>query len=130
MKTYLNTKYPARVALLICDAIHASSLAALREATQRRLDMHYWLRNRSEGGYIAVVENGRDCDGVQYWNKVRVVEATAQAIDKLVEYIADGADGPFELRLERPSVAHGLKYDSRDLGMEAYEDGHAHCIHG
>lgn len=82
----------------------------------------------NEDGKIAVIESGRDCDGVEYDGKVHMIDATPEAFVKLDEGLSEWADGPYRLAIERPSVAKGIGYSSRDLVLEAMEEGHPHHI--
>lgn len=79
-------------------------------------------------GLVAVVESGRDCDGVEYHGYVRIIEASLEAYNRLHDDIAHHADGPFRLEIVSPAQAVGIRYTSRDLVAEAHEDGHPHSI--
>ena len=78
---------------------------------------------------IAVVWSGRDCDGVRYSGQVYMVEATREAVIEHINHEYEWADGPCSWRLMRPSEARSIQYTSRDLTLEAFEDGHAHVIY-
>lgn len=82
----------------------------------------------AEDGKVAVIESGRDCDCVEYDGRVHIIEATVEAFDALHDSISEWADGPFRLQLSKVSEATGVKYQSRDLVMEARENGHPHYI--
>lgn len=82
----------------------------------------------SEGGQVAVIESGRDCDCVEYDGYVRIIDATIDAFEALDTQIGESADGPYHLRLCRISNLDSVEYTSRDLVMKAYEDGHPHHI--
>jgi hypothetical protein len=86
------------------------------------------IRDKAEGGKVAVIESGMDCDGVQYAGVVHTINATPGAYTRLWNRISESADGRFYLSIARPSVAKGIQYRSRDRVMEAYEDGHPHSI--
>jgi hypothetical protein len=79
-------------------------------------------------GKIWVAESGRDCDCVSYSRPAYQIEATSKAYWKEYTKIADWADGPFSLTIyeadRRPT-----EYHSRDLALEAFEDGHQHIIY-
>ena len=94
----------------------------------RNQEIEKAIAELAEHGRVAVVESGRDCDGVRYSGRVRVIRARLKDLLELEDGIAEWADGPFTLRLERPSIARRLEYTSRDLGLEAFENGHAHLI--
>ena len=89
----------------------------------------FTIAELAEDGMVAAVESGRDCDGVEYSGKVCVIEATLAAFDKLHDDTAEWADGPFRFDLMRVSEAKKVEYESRDLVMEAHEDGHRHVIY-
>jgi hypothetical protein len=98
------------------------------EPLANRLALHRMVRDyASPDGRLLVAESGRDCDGVQYAGQSHLIEASVKAYDKLCDDVANWADGPFNLT----PVPWGteLQYVSRDLTLEAFEDGHAHCIH-
>lgn len=115
--------------ILFClDRIRGPSLAKHHEDTQKRLTFLRQLVELAEDGLIALVRSGRDCDGVEYGNHVVVLAANKQVVEAWVEKDLEYADGPMYFRLERPSVAKQLKYQSRDRVLEAFEDGHAWSI--
>jgi hypothetical protein len=104
----------------------------LDTATRRRKSRQAFLariKECAEDGQVATVWSGRDCDCVQYECEVRCCEATPQAVEALADRVYEWADGPCGFYIERPSVASQLRYSSRDLAMEAYEDGHPHVIY-
>lgn len=106
--------------------------AALEEATHHRKARQLLVnsvKNFAEGGEVAVVWNGRDCDGVRYHNAVSYVEATVKAVDEHIEHTYAWADGPCSYYITTPTYGRTLQYDSRDLVAEAFEDGHAHVIY-
>lgn len=84
----------------------------------------------AEGGVVAVVEHGMDCDGVAYDGLVREVQALVMVVEALEWKIAKAADGTFGLRLMKPSEARLVQYESRDLTLEAFEEGHPHLLVG
>lgn len=130
------------------------SLQSSHEATQARLRYLRSFKPVAEGGmveihdrvewddqtetyvrasrpYICVVWSGRDCDGVQYSGEVHWIDCSEggkQAVEAHVQATLDWADGPCHYFLMRPSEAQMIHYRSRDLAMEAFEDGHAHVL--
>jgi hypothetical protein len=63
---------------------------------------------------------------VEYSGRVRVIDASVLAFHKLEQETWDSADGPFRLTIIPFDVE--VKYESRDLVMEAYENGHRHSV--
>lgn len=96
----------------------------------RNQEIEKAIAELAEHGRVAVVESGRDCDGVQYSGRVRVIRARLKDFLELEDGIAEWADGPFTLRLERPSVARRIEPALRDLTMEAFENGRPHLLIG
>lgn len=86
------------------------------------------ISRAAEGGQIAVIESGRDCDGVRYWGDVTLIPATLTHFEDHWRKRAKWADGPFHLDIARPSEALQLRPGCRDLTLEAFEDGHPHCL--
>jgi hypothetical protein len=115
--------------ILFClDKIHRETLEKHHEETQKRLTFLRQLVEFAEDGKIALVRSGRDCDGVEYSGDVSILDANKQCVESRVESDLDYADGPMYFRLEKPSVAKKLQYQSRDRVMEAFEDGHPWSI--
>lgn len=77
-------------------------------------------------GEIKVVESGRDCDGVEYDGRVHTIVADFENFEALDDEIGEWADGPYHLAIVPWDT--DVRYSSRDLVMEAHEDGHPHSI--
>lgn len=86
------------------------------------------IKEYAEDGKVAYIESGRDCDCVEYDGHVRIVDATLAAYKALDEEIGEWADGPYHLRLCRVSETLDVRQESRDLAMEAYENGNRHSV--
>lgn len=117
--------------LRLLDRVEAAtgSLAQATEARVQRVAMHQRIAACAEGGKIAVIESGMDCDCVRYSGHVSIIAADWREFLKHWDRTARSADGPFSLYIERPSIARNIRPQSRDLILEAFEDGHAHCIY-
>lgn len=84
------------------------------------------LRAATVDGQIAIVVSGMDCDCVQYTNS-RVVECKGVAwFNAMANDNYEWADGPMHVGFCKPEDRPDNH--SRDLAMEAYEDGHPHSI--
>jgi hypothetical protein len=101
---------------------------ALRIAEEEVLASKAVIAGCAEDGKVAVVWNGRDCDGVAYSGKVSLVEATHEAVTKHIDHTVEWADGPCYFEIMSPSQAKGVEPTQRDLTMEAFEDGHPHSL--
>jgi hypothetical protein len=95
---------------------------------QQRANVAALVQARAEGGKVALVESGMDCDCVRYENSVSLVPAIPIVVLTAMERRYYNAEGPVSVRVERPSIAAELCYSARDLALEAFEDGHAHVV--
>jgi hypothetical protein len=126
--------------LKVLDILCAEGLARAHDAVQRRLSMHrliaecaqpqvpQWARRQQVTSYVALVRSGMDCDGVQYGNDVTYVPASWREVETRIDDDCRHADGPIYHQIMKPSEAAGLRKHSRDLALEAFEDGHPHRI--
>jgi hypothetical protein len=102
----------------------------LAQATEARVARQSLIRRIAElqvGGQVAVWESGRDCDSVRYSGFKCLIPATVREFDALYEHEHQWADGPFCLWVESPLLER--QRCSRDLALEAFEDGHSHVIY-
>lgn len=117
---------------LVCHILVANHNGRLERATDARIARQEHLRKVREyahNGKVAVVWSGRDCDGVQYSGQVCLVDATVQAVDEHINHTYEWADGPCYFYLAHPIHAERIQYASRDLTLEAFEDGHPHVLY-
>jgi len=108
--------------------LHRGNLELLQHRRAGRLALHRRIAECAENGKILVVESGRDCDGVEYSGQTHLVGASVQEFDDLEREIGKWADGPFRLAVDKPSADEHIQYESTDLVLEAFEDGHPHSI--
>lgn len=88
------------------------------------------LNTVAEDGKVAIMSSGRDCDGVQWRNQhLGLYPALYWAVSRVMDREYDNAEGPMSVWVERPSVTKKAEYSSRDLTMEAFENGHAHVLY-
>lgn len=109
------------------DAFRAMP-AAIHYKINDRADWQRQIERAREGDEIGVVISGMDCDCTAY-HRERVIP-----VPGLVEWQRREArrrewlDGPESLQLVRPSEIDPDAGYSRDLAMEAFENGHAHSV--
>ena len=99
------------------------------EATQARRARQQKILDCTEDGKILIVWEGRDCDGVEYEGRWSLIDATKEAIEAHIDNTYEWADGPCHYTFAKPSERDEIEYSSRDRTLEAFEDGHPHCIH-
>lgn len=123
--------YSERLLDLLANALEGSFLRTgsnecfIREA-MGLVRTHDLIERHSRNGQMKVVESGRDCDGVEYDGLMRICDASLEAFEKLHDHISGWADGPFQLTIVSWDI--DIEYTSRDLVMEAHENGHRHSI--
>lgn len=78
-------------------------------------------------GRIGVVESGMDCDCVRYCHGRTYENLRAIGFQHLRDGIYEWADGPCHVSLCRPDELP--ESYSRDLALEAFEDGHPHVVY-
>ena len=65
-----------------------------------------------------------------YWQgRTFLLPASVMAFIKARDDKAAWADGPFNWVVEKPSRESEYSYHSRDLALEAFEDGHPHVLY-
>jgi len=84
------------------------------------------LREATWGGVVACHVSGTDCDGGRYHYSTnrRVGSVMAEWMDAEQQYAH--ADGMMQIWYTKPCKP--VRY-SRDLGLEAWEDGHPHVLY-
>lgn len=102
------------------DAVHSIRQAMGLVRTHDLIELH------KAHGKIKVIESGRDCDSVEYSGLMRTCDATLEAFEELHDSISEYADGPFHLAIVPWTTE--VEYETRDLVLEAHENGHPHHI--
>ena len=84
----------------------------------------------SVNGRVGVIVSGSDCDCVSYYREcVTNLPAGAFIHQKETEHHEAYLDGPESVRYVTPSVIDPSNNHSRDLALEAFEDGHPHVVY-
>ena len=86
------------------------------------------LESMAEGGKIAVVHWGMDCDCSRWSDRVVILPAHPVAMERWENDFYNNAEGPQGHYFTSPSDAERLTPESRDLALEAFENGHPHAI--
>ena len=100
------------------DASRCAERAHIKTVLDKYVDEH---------GRVGVVESGMDCDCVSYCYGRVHADMTVTAFLKRRDDIYAWADGPCYVSICAP---HDLPDNySRDLALEAYEEGHPHVVY-
>lgn len=116
-------------ALRFLNRMCADRVESANNRTQRRRSYLNSITSNTEDGQVAIVVGGMDCDCCSYEGHVYLVEATTDAVDAELESISINAEGPIHWEIKSPSAAAKVERTSRDLALEAFENGHPHSIH-
>jgi hypothetical protein len=97
-----------------------------------------WLAERAElkeiiekstvDGEVCIVEWGMDCDCVKYHYERNQPAPTVMEYVQREREMYEWADGPCHMAIGKPEKEP--ENWTRDLVMEAYEDGHPHHVYG
>jgi hypothetical protein len=115
--------------LFFLHQVHKDSLNRMHIAVQNRINLLHILSECSEDGKIAIVYNGMDCDGCAYEGHSFTVDANTKDFENAVQDLYMNAEGPLYWYILRPSEAKNVKRLSRDLALEAFENGNPWSIH-
>lgn len=96
---------------------------------QKRWELFCLLSDCAEHGEVAVVTAGMDCDCSCWSGRVSILPANVMFVERWLNEFYDSAEGPQSHEIMRPSEARSIKSSSRDLALEAFEDGHAHVVY-
>jgi hypothetical protein len=91
---------------------------------QGRLVLRNTIDRHAERGEVGIAWSSMDCDHT-YASGVVVVPANIYSVLKFEDSLYDDAEGPVSMTLTAPVRQRN---PSRDLALEAYEDGHAHTV--
>jgi hypothetical protein len=81
-----------------------------------------------EDGHYGVVVRGMDCDCTRFhWESVKTFRGIVD-VWRFVELQYREAEGPLSVVFAKPSEVQDGWHESRDLALEAFEDGHPHCV--
>lgn len=108
----------------------------VRRGLEHRLDnselgdraaMYERIDEATRDGKVSINVDQMDCDCVR-WTEGRVMDACPRrSVEQYVQRIYNDAEGPiYGLWFSEPEQK--AEYVSRDLAMEAFEDGHPHSV--
>ena len=95
---------------------------------QRKAKLKAELDACTVNGVYARVTCGMDCDCVKFKRIRHVPNNGIMAYIRDEEHAYKWADGPIGIYIENP-VECPEEYQSRDLALEAFEDGHPHSVY-
>ena len=78
------------------------------------------------GGKVSFNESGMDCDCVRGESSRVIDAAPLRAIEARIDDVYAWAEGPTSVWIDTPD--DGIESSSRDLIMEAFENGHPHYV--
>ena len=86
------------------------------------------IYDNAENGYVVAVQEGCDCDGVQYRSIGKPQVAAPLVLEKNEDEAYEWADGIMDIYYVKPSKALKMTNASVDRAAEAFENGHPHSI--
>jgi len=126
--THLDSNFYYRMAIAALTRSHHGG--GVDDAINNRAETAALLEQcRDTTGMIWVAEGGRDCDGVRYLRSPYRIEGSIKRYYNEIDRISRWADGPFTLYVVPPDALPGFEPYSRDLTLEAFENGHPHYLY-
>lgn len=96
---------------------------------EARMELAARIREVAEDGMVLVFESGYDCDWT-YSAGGNLVPAVTVAVERLINLIYEGAEGPTSVEILRPSDApEGAHPNGYNAVEAAHEDGHPHVVY-
>lgn len=83
------------------------------------------LHCTDSSGNVGLIIDSTDCD---HCRSVYSRIVPASQVDAEIARIYDSAEGRTFVQIVKPVTLAGFIGSSRDLALEAFEDGHPHCI--
>ena len=81
-------------------------------------------------GKIGVITTSIDCDCTRgYYERVETMPNCVAAIKRLADNFYEGLEGPGNMQFVRPDQIDRSRSNTRDLALEAFEDGHPHVVY-
>lgn len=112
-----------------CAPLKRVRTSPIHHAINDRAGYAQILRSCVEDGKIGVARSGMDCDCTQY-SYVQIMDAPSGAIKfaREEDFHYSSLDGTESTQWLKPSECI-IQSHSRDLALEAYEDGHPHVVY-
>ena len=83
-------------------------------------------RDAQRDGMVSISVDQMDCD-CSRWTSGSLVRAIPRLVERELEEIYNNAEGPvYWISIDTPEEK--AEYVSRDLALEAFEDGHPHSV--
>jgi hypothetical protein len=82
----------------------------------------------ARNGQIGLIYGGMDCDCSRF-ERATVLAAVPRLVERFIDRFHESAEGPQYAYAVTPIEACAHTAWSRDLALEAFEDGHPHHIH-
>lgn len=92
-----------------------------------KLPVKEQIEAAAQDGKVQIVVDQMDCDCVR-WTSSSEVDANLMAVMRHYDRIFNDAEGPvYGVSIVKPEVK--VEYRSRDLALEAFEEGHPHVVY-
>lgn len=99
-----------------------------KDHLKSKQDLAFRIQEHSSFGWTRVCWTSTDCDGYRVSGRSEVVPAMVSYVSSFVDRLYENAEGPLSWWLEVPQIKPVV--ETRDLGMEAFENGHPHVLRG
>lgn len=101
----------------------APDYLAKRERLYQRID------SMTENGHVGLHIDAIDCDCAHYTRAWSIPMTSHRAVLREIERAYDDAEGMMTVSVVTPQFADTHEWTSRDLALEAFEEGHPHVVY-
>lgn len=108
--------------------VYAQRAYETRDHLKSKQDLAFRIKELSSFGWVRICWNSQDCDGFRTSGQSEIVPAMPSYVAAFVDRLYADAEGPLSWWLEVPQIKPVV--ETRDLVMEAFENGHPHVIYG
>lgn len=122
----LNRKLRKTLKKIVRDRVHDANRP---DPLAQRLERSLHIAKVAQGGKVLIVSSGVDCDHSSWAGRTELVDATSVAVDAWIDRFYECAEGPQSFFITSPDQAPEFEEESRDLALEAHENGHSHVVY-
>lgn len=99
-----------------------------RDPMVRKVSIANQVKTMAENGFVVLFVDSTDCDHYRVKTAWQY-QAIPSHIMRTIDEIYNNAEGPTYVEIGRPSDFEDYETEYRDYALEAFEDGHSHCIY-
>lgn len=129
LESFIRQQRKAMILAVTSVADYDRNLSALHYRINARAELKPDVeKHATPDGFIWYQDGGRDCDMYESTSAPWKMRASVFAWERHIANLYEWAEGPVWFWLLKPEDVEHAAHGSRDLALEAFEDGHAHVV--